>query len=176
MPPQKFVIHLSGPSCVGKSTLNQALGEIFPGIYTVSYDRQKWQLAGYNRDKDKETVKNITSGLYEVVLKMGLPVQLDFLCKDQAVYDGWKKAAEKYGYKFFSFELTAPMEVLLARFRERVERAKTGVAKISVTDENIFINETSKSPFLPVAVPSFDTSIMSPAEIAQKIAEVANKG
>ena len=175
MPPQKFIIHLSGPSCVGKSTLNQALGEIFPGIYTVSYDRQKWQLAGYSRDKDKETVKEITFGLYEVILEMSLPVQLDFLCKDQALYDRWKSAAEGRGYKFLSFELVAPMEVLLARFRERVERAKTGAAKISVTDENIFINETSKPPFLPAAVPSFDTSVMSPAEIAREIADIVNK-
>src|SRR3989344_5591246 len=117
---KKFVIHLFGPSCVGKSTLNEAIGEKIPGIYTVSYDKQKWQLAGYNRDRDKDTIRDITLGLYEVICRKGIPIQFDFMCRNEADYRRLTEIAEKYEYNFFSFGLTAPVEILLARFRERV--------------------------------------------------------
>lgn len=170
MPSQKFVIHLSGPSCVGKSTLNQAIGEKLPGTYTVSYDTQRWQLAGYNRDRDKAMITEITLGLFEVVANKGIPIQLDFFFRKEADYRHCKDIAETYGYRFFSFELTAPTEVLLARFRERVADAKrTGSRKISVTDEKVFLENLSKDRFLPPDTQRFDTSVMSPDEIASKI-------
>ena len=91
MPPQKIVIHLSGPSCSGKSTLNQALGEKLPGLYTVSYDKQKWQLAGYDRDRNT----------YEFIAKKGISMQLDFFFRRETDYRHCKDIAEKFGYKFF---------------------------------------------------------------------------
>jgi len=61
---KKFVIHIAGPGCSGKSSLSRALGDAFPGLYTVAFDKLKWQLSDYHRDKDSDLIKDIELGVY----------------------------------------------------------------------------------------------------------------
>lgn len=166
----KTVIHLIGHSCSGKSSLEKVLKEKLPGWYVVSYDKQKWQLAGYDRTKDSKLIKQITVGLLEVICKIGNSILSLALLSSEDEYVTYKNIAVGYGYNFVSIELTAPRDVLLARFRERVESATLMKSTtISVTDENIFLENLSKPFFIPQNIISFDTSVLSTDEIAEKV-------
>ncbi len=166
----KFVLQISGPSCSGKSTIEAALGERLPGTYLVSYDKLKWQLFGYHRDKDRETVKDLLVGFFEVVCKKGLNVFTDTYVRDEAEYLRYRGIAEANGYKFVSVRITAPEEVLIARFRERVERATAASSKtISVTDEATYRKNLAMPAYQPPDAPAFDTSVRSVDEIVGEI-------
>ncbi len=169
---KKFVIHLSGPSCSGKSTTKDELEKRFQGMYTVSFDKLKWQLAGYHRDKDIPLVKKITAGLFEVVCKLGIPVLLDGFFRGEDDYWESRKMAESLGYNFVTIKLNAPREVLLARFRDRVQKSIQMNTKISVTDEDIFLKNLSQEYYTPEGTPVFDTSKVTSAEVADQIAKL----
>lgn len=168
--PKKFVIHFVGYSCTGKSALEKALKERLPGWYSVSYDKQKWQLAGYDRTNDAKLIKDITKGLFETVCKIGNSILLLGMISTEDEYTWYKHVSDEYTYTFLSIQLTAPKEILLARFRERVESAREKASTtISVTDENVFLENLSKPFYIPKNIVSFDTSIQSADEIAEKI-------
>jgi predicted ABC-type ATPase len=168
MMPKRFVICLSAaPSCSGKSTLANVIAKKLPDVYTISYDKLKWQLSGYHRNKHKALIKKIALGLFEVVCQAHIPILLDIFLKD-AEYRRCYKIAKKYGYEFISVKLIAPKKVLLNRFRERVKRAKRARTKISVTDEKLFIANLSKKSFTPANTLIFDTSLTDADYIADK--------
>ncbi len=166
---KKFVLHLSGASCTGKSALAQELGNRLPGVYLVAYDKLKWQLAGYHREL-RHRIFPLVLGFFEVVCRNGLPILLSTIIRDQKEYSSYADIGEKYGYTFLSVSLTAPTDVLLVRFRERVQKAKAAHTNISVTDEAFFLENTQKNNFfVPDGTPSFDSSVMTTKEIADAV-------
>lgn len=166
---KKFVIHFSGASCTGKSAAVEALGKKMPGIYTVAYDALKWHLSGYTRDQ-RAVIYPLVLGFFEVVCANELPIALIAIIRTAEEYAAYRQIAEKYGYAFISVQLTAPDHILLERFRERVRSAKASNSKrISVTDEGLFLENLKKTFFVPPGTPTFDTSIASPDEIAERI-------
>lgn len=169
MNPQKFVLHLSGASCSGKSTIGALLAESLPGIYVVSHDKLKWQLSGYERDKDMPLMRKILQGFFEVVCKQGVSVLLDAIVRNEEDYQYFKDVAEANGYRFISVKLTAPKEVLLKRFRERIENGKKNNIKISITSEELFLANIENEFFTPEGTPTFDTSEANPAEVVSEI-------
>lgn len=173
---EKKIIYLFGRSCTGKSTISKKLKLKLPGIYDVSYDSMKWQLAGYNRDRDRELVKSIVRGLFEVTCSKNIPILFVSWFKDEKEFLEHKGIENKYGYKSVFVELTAPIEVLLGRFRERLNKAKKeGMSRISVTDEEIFLrNINSKKWFTPEITRHFDTSIMDSDMIVGEIVQLFN--
>lgn len=164
-----FVLHLSGHSCAGKSTLSGVLEEKLAGTYAIAYDRMKWQVFGYDPGKDGPLVDRLVLGLFEVACRQRIPILLDFYFKDEEEYLSCREIAEGYGYDFISVELTAPLEVRLKRFHDRVADAKETGTKISVTDEAVFLRNAAKTFYLPAGTPSFDTSTMSMPEIAERV-------
>ena len=171
---EKFIIQLIGHSCTGKSTLERELSQKLPGTYKVSYDGLKWKLSGYNRDKHSSLIKKITLGLFEVVCQKSLPILLSAAISTKEEYDSYKKIADKHGYNFISIKLTAPTDVCLARFRERVEDAKRTGTKITVTDEALFLNNISRDFYIPENASTFNTSTMKFDDIADKVIEILN--
>lgn len=169
MDQQKIIISIIGPSCSGKTTLRKLLSEKIPSIYHVSYDRQKWMLSDYNREIHTGLIKEIVFGLYETVAKTGTSIQLEYFNKEFE-YEKVKEIANTYGYTLHCFELRAPQEVLLARFRTRVIKAIEMNSKtISVTNEDVFLKNLEKGYFVPPGTPTFDTTVLSPDQIAEKI-------
>ncbi len=166
----KFVLQLSGPSCSGKSTIEAALGERLPGTYLVSYDKLKWQLFGYHRDTDRETIKDLLFGFYEVVCENGLNVFTDTYLRDEEEYLSYREIAEANGYAFVSVRITAPEDVLIERFRERVAKATAAGSKtISVTDEATYRKNLTMPAYAPPDARVFDTSVRSVDEIVEDI-------
>lgn len=165
----KFVIHLAGRSCSGKSTVAELLSQRLPGIFTVDYDHIKWQLAGYQSDKHRPIIEAIATDMYTSVCQHSLPVLLKLFSHNQATFDSFKETARKYGYKFIPIYLTAPDEVLLARFRKRVLEYKEKGLKISITDENVFKSWLAADYFQSPEAKVFDTSKIAVAEIVDQV-------
>src|SRR3989344_6358662 len=166
---KKFVLNIIGPGCSGKSTLSTTIGERYPGTYLISYDKLKWQLFGYNRVHDKEIMKQLAFGVYEVVCKLGIPIIYQPFFIDEADYECSRAMAVKFGYEVFTVAVTAPRDILLTRFRARVKSAQESRSKISVTDEEVFLENMAKPRFLPPETPVFDTSVMTAEQIADEV-------
>ncbi len=169
MAPKPFVLHLSGHSCAGKSTLAKALEDKLPGMYIVSYDKMKWQLADYVSSKDGPLIDKLVLGFFEVVCREHIPILLDSYFKDEDAYLHCRQIATEHGYNFLSVEITAPLEVRLERFRKRVAEAKRMGTKISIKDEETFMERSAKKFYFPDGKMSFDTSLMKIEDIAQQI-------
>ena len=164
MKDKKFIISFVGVPCAGKSTAAKHLAEKLPDIYFVSYDKQKWLLSGFDRHKHYGLVKQITFGLFEMVCQSGTPIQLEYF-RTEEEYQKCVETANKYGYKLICVELTAPREVLLERFRERVADSKITGNQISITTEDLFIENIDAGYYCPPNTVSFDTSKTSDEEI-----------
>ena len=174
MEKKKFVILLSGPACSGKSTVDVELAKRIPGAYLVAYDKLKWQLSGFDRTKDRGLIQELLTGFFEVVCKSGTPIFLCAYMHSPEEYEHFTSVAEQNGYTFLPSELTAPTEVLVKRFHERLERVAKGEGRMTVTDEATFRENIAMRAYLPEGVPQFDTSVMAPEEIADAIMRVVN--
>lgn len=166
---EKFVIHLIGPSCSGKSYLSEALGEQLPDLYIVAFDRLKRQLSGYHRDKHSSLIKEIEFDFFQVIAGKGLPMTFDYFCENEREYLEVRKTAEQKGYKFIPIELTAPREVLLERFHQRLEKTKREGTKISVDNEPLFLKNLEIKSFVPAGTPLFDTATMPVDQITAAV-------
>jgi hypothetical protein len=87
----------------------------------------------------------------------------------------YKNIATENGYVFISIELSAPIDILLERFRERVKDAKLNGKKISITDESFFLAKTSRRPYVPENTPIFDTVKNDKNEIVEEIIELLSQ-
>ncbi len=174
MKDQKFVIHLSGGSCTGKSSVADILSDRIPDIFHLSYDNVKWNFSNYHRDTHKEKVKKIVKEFFEIICKTDSSILLLTIIEDEQEYNHLTEIAEQYAYNFLNIKLKAPKEILLQRFRERVRSAKKAGSKISITDEKLFLNNSSKDFFTPNNAKIFDSSKLSPEEIADEILKLLN--
>lgn len=166
---KKFVLHIAGPSCVGKSTVTRLLSGKISGAYTLSYDKQKFQLSGYDRDKHGLLVKNIIFDFFKAITQYNIPVFLDFPLRNEEDYRKYKEYAEKMGYEFIQFVLTASQEVLIGRYRERLENSQRTGAKLVVHNEDMFLKQLEKEFFVSPQATSFDTASIPPETIVEKI-------
>lgn len=173
MPQKKFIISFLGAPCAGKSTTAKLFSEKLSDIYFVSYDTQKWLLSGFDRHKHYALVKEITFGLFETLCKKGIPIQLEYF-RTKEEYEKCVEVSKMYGYTLLCIELTAPREVLIERFRERVAHAKITGAKISITTEDQYIENLEAGYYVPPNTISFDTTKVSAEEIVEKALALVN--
>jgi len=138
-------------------------------MYTISYDRMKRQLAGYDRTKDGPLIDDLSMGLFELVCRKQIPILLDFYFVSETGYLACRNVAEQNGYIFIDLELTAPMPVLLERFHERrQESGPLGTEALNMTEEG-FVERAERKFYFPQGTPVFDTSKISPEKISEEI-------
>ena len=118
-----LVTLLSGPTGVGKTTMARALEAA--GALRVSMDEAQWA-AGY-RDgfAPHEVLVRLEAELQRRMadaVAAGRPVVVDLSLTTRAVRDAWRAAAEAAGASVDLVVLTAPIDVLWARVREREGR------------------------------------------------------
>ena len=167
---KKYIIAFVGHACTGKSVAARTLAERASDIYLVSTDKQKWLLSGYDRNTHPVPIKEITFGLLKAVCKTGLPIQLEYI-RTKEDYFACRRVAKKFGYELFVFEFLAPLPILLERFHARVADAKATGKKISITTEEVFLQNIEKGYFAPSNAMRFDTTQVSTEEIVQKVLE-----
>lgn len=156
---KKFVIHLTGQPATGKSTFANLISAEFPGAYSIFYDRLKWQLSGYNRERDRATIHCLQESLFEGALRLGVPLIIaDFFFTSSDKYLKIKKMAESHDYVFLTIALEASLESLGQRFDERKERSKKENFKMSITDKTLFFENLKEKPYVPPGSLILDTS------------------
>lgn len=170
----RFAIHICGRGCSGKTSLAEALGAKFPGAYLIAYDKLKWQIFGYDRNNmnHRSFLKRMQLCLFDFCCDEGVSIITDYFPDTESEFADLEARFQKHGYQFVCVGLTAPEDVLLKRFRERVKEAKEKRWKISLTDEKIFLEKQS---FIPEQARVWDTSKTDVTEIAEILAASIKK-
>ena len=165
-----YLIIITGQSCSGKSSLRKELQKYLLGSYHIGYDSIKWNLTGYHRDRDVDTVRDILDGFMWVLFEKKISCITDSFFRNEEQYAHLHKKAITHGYRVIAIELRCPEDIRIARFRDRVKQAKAEWStRISVTDEETFRENTKKPFYFPENSMIFDTSIISTEEISEKI-------
>ncbi len=166
---EPYLLIITGHSCSGKSTLIKELQKSLTGSYHIGYDKVKWWIAGYNRDRDIELVKGLLSGFLWVIFEVRIPCITDAHLRTEDEYHSLCDRAESHGYKIFTVRLDCPEDIRLERFRERVARSQRENIPMSLTDETVFLENMKRSLYFPEDTMVFDTSEIWVEEITEYI-------
>ncbi|MEU5265092.1 AAA family ATPase [Amycolatopsis sp. NPDC021455] len=115
------LIHLNGPSGIGKSTIARCYAERHPGVLDLDTDRVVCLIGGW-RDTFFETFKAaqlLTLAMAETHLRTGHDVVMPQLATRVADIEAFEVAAGKCGAEYREILLTADKPVALARFGGR---------------------------------------------------------
>ncbi|MFJ7210914.1 AAA family ATPase [Amycolatopsis sp. NPDC098790] len=115
------LIHLNGPSGIGKSTIAQAYAERRAGVLNLDTDRVVCLIGGW-RDTFFETFKAaqlLTLAMAETHLRTGHDVVMPQLATRVADIQAFEDAADRCGAEYREILLTAGKAVAGARFAGR---------------------------------------------------------
>jgi adenylylsulfate kinase-like enzyme len=168
-PVEKTILYITGLSCAGKSTMLNKVAEEYSESYLVSYDKLKWHLSGYHRDKHKPLIKRLTFSLLEAVCAEGLFVLLDLYRPSKNEFDQLEEIARRHGYTLKTVFMTANEAILIERFRQRIKKIKAAGSRASVMDESLYRENLAKQYYLPPETIKIDTSKNSESETFQEI-------
>lgn len=167
----KFII-LNGPSCVGKSTIVNAIMSEKEKYYKLSNDSQKWLFYKYDRKTHHEDVRTIQRSLAETVCEM----KYNIICDSALHGENRHKLLSipaKHEYEIIEINLEADYAILVDRFDERVRNFLQKDIKISNTSKERFkeifdIYQTEKND----SAITFRTDTQKQEEIIQKILQL----
>ncbi|MGW5741057.1 AAA family ATPase [Amycolatopsis sp. NPDC003861] len=128
------LIHLNGPSGIGKSTIAQAYTEQHPGVLNLDTDRVVCLIGGW-RDTFFETFKAaqlLAVAMAETHLRTGHDVVMPQLATRVVDVEPFEAAAEKCQAEYREILLTADKSVACGRF---TERAAAGAAATKGIDD-----------------------------------------
>ncbi|GAB3139065.1 AAA family ATPase [Amycolatopsis sp. NPDC004378] len=121
------LIHLNGPSGIGKSTVAEAYAERHAGVLNLDTDRVVCLIGGW-RDTFFETFKAaqlLTAAMAETHLRTGHDVVMPQLATRVADVEPFEEVAERCGAEYREILLTAEKTVACSRFESRVGNAGT---------------------------------------------------
>ncbi|AHB42258.1 hypothetical protein RAAC3_TM7C00001G0401 [Candidatus Saccharibacteria bacterium RAAC3_TM7_1] len=173
----KVVINIFGPSTAGKSTVSELLQERIERLYTVDFDVIKRQLAGYYWKRDAEIARDLTYETLRSVSMTELPIlALLPTPKDKTEYNRIVDIARQTKRKLLNIEITAPDEVLIQRYEERLKAIKASGStwKFKTLDE--FKEKLAQRYYIPTDVQTFDSSVSSPQGIVDRIMKIIEEG
>lgn len=164
---KQFFLIVNGPSCAGKSAVADYLCENYGSIFKANGDRIKWLISDYNRSVHKEVANDMLDSVIKVALYNGLSALKEGTFEPER----YIKIADEFDVPLMVANISAPSEVLMERFQERIEAKQNG-AKISNTDperlkelHQMYLNTKMETSL------EFDSSRQSPEEISQAIVE-----
>lgn len=161
-----FLLLLDGPSCGGKSSVATLLLEQYGGIYGANGDKIKWQISDYTASVHRSIVHEMTLATAAIALESGLSV-----IKEGARWqpERLRQLAARHDAYFAVANVSAPKDVLDARFQERLALHRQG-ERISNLDQGRFdeLYEQFMRDKLETDL-TFDSSTQAPDAIAQAI-------
>ncbi len=167
------LINIFGPSTAGKSTVAGLLQERIEGLQLVDFDVIKRQIPDYDWQKHAQIGRDMTIDALAGALEGNTPILLLYPpAKDEAEFKRLNSLTEAHGYKMLNIEITAPKEVLIARYEHRlanVDPTKKGW-KFKTLDE--FKTKLEELYYKPQDTASFDTSQKNPDEIVNAVMEL----
>ncbi len=169
---KKFLLHISGPSCSGKTTLSKILAEKIPDMFTVSSDKLKWQISNYDREKHGHMRKDIVFGLLETVCKLPLSILLDAPIFNEEDYKHIRTLAETHGHEYVGVRLETPHDILIERYTKRLADSKSTGMKLSIKSVEQYQQLLGVECYVPEHTAVLDTYEMNSEDIANKILEL----
>lgn len=123
------LLHLNGPSGVGKSTLGHAHGATRPGTLVCDIDELRSWVSGWADDfvGTGEAVRSSALALITAYLRTGHDVVLPQLVVTPAELDRFEAAATEAGASYVGVVLTLEPDLLLQRLRSRAATPVTEV-------------------------------------------------
>ncbi|WP_410629513.1 AAA family ATPase [Amycolatopsis sp. cmx-4-83] len=118
------LIHLNGPSGIGKSTIARAYAERHPGVLNLDTDRVVCLIGGW-RETFFETFRAaqlLTRAMAETHLKSGHDVVMPQLATRVADIEAFERVAADCGAEYREILLTAGKPVAARRFAERAAK------------------------------------------------------
>lgn len=166
------MINIFGSPTSGKSTIVELLQSHIERLYTVDFDVVKHQISNYTWSRDSIVAQDITYDTLASASKTGLPIAVLLpKPKEQEDYERIEIIANDNGYKLLNVELSAPEEVLIARYQDRLSKIEDSelVRRMKNLDEfKVYI----RTPyFRPINTVTFDSSVQKPNEIFSAITE-----
>ena len=123
------LLHLNGPSGVGKSTLARAHAAAHPGTLLVDIDELRSWVSGWEDDfvGTGEAVRSSALALMTAYLRTGRDVVLPQLIGAPAQADRFVAAADEAGATYVGVVLDAAPDVVLHRLHHREDSPVTAV-------------------------------------------------
>ncbi len=123
------LLHLNGPSGVGKSTLARAHASARPGTLVCDIDELRSWVSGWEDDfvGTGEAVRSSALALLTAYLRTGRDVVLPQLIVTPAQVERFEEAAADAGAAYVGVVLSLPPEGLLQRLHAREPTAVTAV-------------------------------------------------
>ncbi len=154
------IIYLYGPSCAGKSSIASELLSQFD-LEHVHYDILKWEIPNYSRDNldHRKKIQKQMMFLIKQKLGQGKSVLIEGL---NIELFGTLKSTYDSRLEVFAIKVIADKEILINRFRERLNKAEISGEKISNKSEKIFLelyNKYNSEPELGITVNTSEISI-----------------
>jgi adenylate kinase family enzyme len=167
---ENYILNIYGPSTAGKSTLAELLQSSIQRVYTVDYDVIKRQIAGYDHKTDKQVATDLTYEFLASVAKTDLPI-LSLLPPppDESAYRKIEHIAETCNRQLINVEITAPEEVLVARYEDRLRQVRESGSQWKFRTIEEFKDGISKPYYRADDTITFDSSLLLPKEILAKV-------
>lgn len=165
----KKIIVINGPSCAGKSTIIDKIFETKRDIFWLKFDAIKRFFIDYDSSSDKQKV----TALFVVIGKDRIDKDEDILLEDHNVVSDYKNTevldyAKENKYVVFEYNIEAPYEILLSRFRLRASNLRSGI-KINLSEEKHKNMYNKYLEYKNLNIKTFDTSLQSAEEISKEI-------
>jgi predicted kinase len=167
---KQFLLIINGPSCGGKSSVVKVMMERYAGLYLGKYDAIKRLISDYTAGAYEEVVYEMVWATMRVALHRGFSVVKEgsLLATEKLL-----EHAEESGVPLFVANIEAPEEVLLRRFKERVEESKDN-PDIPISNTSLDRFKELQKKYFNVKMDSpleFDSSTETPEEIVDQIVE-----
>jgi predicted kinase len=117
----KKLILIRGPICSGKSTLARLLIKKIPNCSLIDEDILKVAIEPNKTPKWRSNLAFETSlFLTEKLIQKKRTIMAEFHSSKKDRYIGYKKLAERYNYKIYSFLIYPPLDTCIERSKLRI--------------------------------------------------------
>lgn len=169
MPDDKIIINIFGPSTAGKSTIAALLQVKFDRLYTVDFDVIKRQINNYHWQRDSKIATQITYDTLKSVSRTNLMMLTLLPPPTIEDHERLEAITRDYNYNLLDIEITAPKDVLIKRYQERLEQSALSGSNCKFKTLDEFKAKLEDGYYRPDDVITFDSSVQSPTEILSVI-------
>jgi len=171
-----FLLVIYGPLCSGKTTVLKIFSQQQEKVFKISVDNIKSLVSDYSNERDFNTMNEILFDTVRSVALKGYSIVVEGNTVIQRSYDIIDSIAKEGGFKLVEINIVAPVEILEARFLQRLKNAKAIGKKMAIAsleemkllyDQFHLQKKTIKN--------EYDSSILTSEEIATKILEKINE-
>jgi predicted kinase len=173
---KQSILIVNGPICGGKTKAVDVIMNNYKRVFRLSPNKIKFLISDYTPDRDRASVHECTMIIAERMFANGMSLILEGGSVAQGnLNEQLAELATKNGIALTIVNVEAPIEILKKRFEDRIDTALMRGSKISVTDDEGFMQRyNAYLAIRPTAQHTFDSSRMSPVEIGKAIMDLVS--